>query len=207
MRKKRANPTSLSTRQGGKVILNIVNRGQDEQYDTSISLPNWQRYRINAAKNKLKENGIKMSNTEIISACIRIVAKKVRRHKVCNTTRVRRKNPTIGKYKKVSVEWDPEVYNILIMLADHARVCHSVIADIALRMYLKVVVKTLIAGGSGKVSVCFIKRDKKSMAKFQKLIDVRYFALLAEGLSGIYHRRTWRCSSNKLIYSSSWSFM
>ncbi|RME91306.1 MAG: hypothetical protein D6767_05480 [Candidatus Hydrogenedentota bacterium] len=148
-----------------------------------------------------------MSNTEIISACIRIVAKKVRRYKVCNTSRVRRKNPTLAKYKKVSVEWQPEVYNILLMLADHARVCHSVIADIALRMYLEVVIKTLIAGGCGKVSVCFVKRSKENVAQLQKLIDAHYFAMLAEGLSGIYRRRTWRCSSNKLIYSSSWSFV
>ncbi|RME90846.1 MAG: hypothetical protein D6767_06200 [Candidatus Hydrogenedentota bacterium] len=200
------NPLSLSPRQSGKAILNLVNRSQDEQYDTSISLPNWHLYRIKAAKKKLKENGIRMSNTEIISACIRNVAKKVRRYKVCNTTRVRRKNPTVGKYKKLSVEWEAEVYNILLMLADHARVCHSVIADIALRMYLEVVVKTLIAGGCGKVSVCFVKRSKRSVVKLQKLIDAHYLVLLAKGLSGIYHRRTWRCSSNKLIYSSSWSF-
>ncbi|RME89862.1 MAG: hypothetical protein D6767_07800, partial [Candidatus Hydrogenedentota bacterium] len=121
-KKRRVNPLSLSPRQSGKAILNLVNRAQDEQYDTSITLPKWQTYRIKAAKEKLKQHEIKMSTTEIISACIRILAKKVRRHKVCNTTRVRRKNPTVSKYKKVSVEWEPEVYNILIMLADHARV-------------------------------------------------------------------------------------
>ncbi|RME91173.1 MAG: hypothetical protein D6767_05640 [Candidatus Hydrogenedentota bacterium] len=206
MNKKRVNSLSLSPRQSGKVILNLVNRAQDEQYDTSITLPKWQTYRITAAKEKLKEHGIKMTTTEIISACIRILAKKVRRHKVCNTTRVRRKNPTLGKYKKVSVQWEAEVYNILLMLADHARVCHSVMADIALRMYLEIVVKALIAEGKGKVEICFIRHRGKEVVKSHKSIDTLYFARLLNGLYGIYRRRTWRCGSKSLIYRSSWDF-
>ncbi|RME89986.1 MAG: hypothetical protein D6767_07595 [Candidatus Hydrogenedentota bacterium] len=206
-KKRRVNRLSLSPRQSGKAILNLVNRSPDEQYSTSISLPNWQRYRIKAAKKKLKENGIKMSNTEIISACIRILAKKVRRHKVCNTTRVRRKNPTVAKYKKVSVQWEAEVYNILLMLADHARVCHSVMADIALRMYLEIVLKTLIAEGKGKVEICFIRHRDIKVVKSHKRIDTLYFAGLINQLYGIYRRRTWRCTSKSLIYSSSWIFM
>ncbi|RME90335.1 MAG: hypothetical protein D6767_06995 [Candidatus Hydrogenedentota bacterium] len=206
-KKRRVNPLSLSPRQSGKAILNLVNCSPDEQYDTSITLPNWQKYRVKAAKAKLKEHGIKMSNTEIISACIRIVAKKVRRHKVCNTTRVRRKNPTIGKYKKLSVQWEAEVYNILLMLADHARVCHSVIADIALRMYLEVVVKTLIAGETEKVEICFIRHRDNEVTKENKNIDTSYFLGLLNGLYGIYRRRTWRCTNKSLVYRSSWVFM
>ncbi|RME93444.1 MAG: hypothetical protein D6767_00965 [Candidatus Hydrogenedentota bacterium] len=206
-KKKRVNPLSLSPRQSGKAILNLVNCAQDEQYDTSITLPNWQKYRIKAAKAKLKEYGIKMSNTDIISACIRILAKKVRRHKVCNLTRVRRKNPTVAKYKKMSVHWEAEVYNILLMLADHARVCHSVMADIALRMYLEIVVKALIAGGNEKVEICFIRHRGKEVVKTYKSIDTLYFAGLLNQLYGIYRRRTWRCTSKSLIYSSSWSFV
>ncbi|RME89725.1 MAG: hypothetical protein D6767_08025 [Candidatus Hydrogenedentota bacterium] len=162
---------------------------------------------MKAAKKKLKENGIKVTKTDIISACIRILARKVRRHKGCNTTRVRRKNPTIGTYKKVSVQWEAEVYNILLMLADHARVCHSVMADIALRMYLEIVVKALIAGEKGKVEICFLRHHGKEIVKSSKNIDTLYFAGLLNGLYGIYRRRTWRCASKSLIYSSSWSFV
>ncbi|RME88284.1 MAG: hypothetical protein D6767_10400 [Candidatus Hydrogenedentota bacterium] len=206
-KKRRVNPLSLSPRQSGKAILNLVNRANDKQYDTSITLPKWQIYRIKAVKEKLKQHGIKMGTTEIISGCVRILAKKVRRHKVCNTTRVRRKNPTLGKYKKVSVQWEAEVYNILIMLADHARVCHSVMADIALRMYLEVVVKALIAGGNEKVEICFIRHRGKEVIKSHKDIDTIYFTGVINGLYGIYRRRTWRCASKSLIYSSSWGFV
>ncbi|RME91837.1 MAG: hypothetical protein D6767_04370, partial [Candidatus Hydrogenedentota bacterium] len=78
--------------------------------------------------------------------------------------------------------------------------------DIALRMYLEIVVKALIAGEHEKVEMCFIRRRDKEVIKVWKSIDTLYFSNLLNGLYGIYRRRTWRCAGKSLIYSSSWSF-
>lgn len=186
-----------TTRESAKEILKGVFHDPGKKLDSSITLPNWQAARLKNATERLQAFGISAPQTTLLSSVIRLAQRKVRRMQ-CQIQRTKRRNTKEYTYKKISLQWPSEDYNILHARADHAKISASFIIDLALRLYLQAAVA--IALGETSVVTCLKRKCGNAIVK--KNVLTASLRLLAQ-TTGIYQRDTLLSSANRLKYAIS----
>jgi len=112
---------------------------------STVSLPNFTFRRIRSAQKKLNTQNLTLSSDQIILKCL----EKLIRHfpqNVLKRTRLKQYNHRTAHYEIHSVRWSVDFYNTLHFHAHKTRVSVSLMADVAISLYLADVLEILLSG-------------------------------------------------------------
>ncbi|MCS6984781.1 MAG: hypothetical protein NZM25_06625 [Leptospiraceae bacterium] len=117
---------------------------------SSISLPNFTKYRLQGklTKQGTRQNAVKMSQSEIVIACLIMLATKMRLKKTLlrplSAPRCRLYNDATYSYEKISIYTDRSIWHSLQARALELDVSLSFLADLAIRLYLNTILEKLM---------------------------------------------------------------
>lgn len=132
---------------------------------SSITLPNWNAARVNAARKMLVKRNINISKTQILLACVKAYLPKLRvPNKNEPRHRTRRKNDGKYSYTKISTYCDFNVWDHLFQKCLHNKISISHVLDISVRLYLRSVLQSFF---SKKVAPKLFH-----IGKYQKIIII-----------------------------------
>lgn len=136
---------------------------------SSVCLPNWNAARVNMAHKILKRKNISLSKTQILLACAKAYLPKLRINDRKDVRlRTRQKNENRYSYKKISTYCSFNTWDHLFQECLHNKISISHVLDIAVRLYLRVVLQQLLIAGSKQAA----KRSTEllNLGKYQKII-------------------------------------
>ena len=112
--------------------------------NSSVSLPNWNCARLQAAVQLLKKNNIKICVSDLLVSVLNVYSCKMQIPDYFFQNVKCQNQDRYYRFVKTSVYTSTENWERLHLIALHSKVCLSHALDIALRLYLKAVVQRLL---------------------------------------------------------------